>query len=170
MMSNPSIKYGIYAGVILVVIDLVLYLISPKAMIVASSYIALPIIIISMVLASRDYKNENEGYASFKEIFTASWLTYLFTGLITSFFTYFLYNFIAPDLLDLARDISAQAMESMKGLLGEEAYEKAMEQLENENPMSLSSTLLSLPVKYIFAAVIALIIGAAMKRERDPFA
>lgn len=169
-MSNPSIKYGVYAGVILIVIDLVLYLVSPKAMIMASSYIALPIIVVSMILAVRDFKAENEGFASFKEAFTASWLTYLFTGLITSFFTYLLYNFIAPDLLELAIQISAEAIEKMKGMMGEEAYEAAMESMENKNPMDLQSTLLSLPVKYIFAAVLALILAAAMKKDRDPFA
>ncbi|MCB0645092.1 MAG: DUF4199 domain-containing protein [Saprospiraceae bacterium] len=170
MFANPSIKYGVYAGVALIVTDLILYLISPKAMIFASSWIALAVIIVSMVLATKEYKEANEGMLSFKEGFTASWLTYLFTGLITTVFAYLLYNFIAPDLLDEIKAISAESLEKMKGFMGEDGYEAAMENLENESSMDIPSLLISLALKYLMAAVPALIIAAVMKRERDPFA
>lgn len=139
-------------------------------MIYASSWIAFAVIIISMVMATKEFKEANEGMLSFKEGFTASWLTYLFTGLITTIFAYLLYNFIAPDLLEELKAISAEGFEKMKGFMGEEGYEAAMENLENESTMDISSLLISLALKYLMAAVPALIIAAIMKRERDPFA
>lgn len=170
-MSNPSIKYGVYAGVIMIVLDLILYLVGEKVFLMASSYLALPIIIGAMIYSAKEYKSANGGFGSFRELFTASWLSYLIGGLIITFFTYILYNFIAPSLIETTIQISAEAMEKAKGLLSEEAYEKAMEQLDGtKNPMGLSSMFLGLLMKYAFAAIPAMIVAAVMKKEADPFA
>lgn len=169
-MDNPSIKYGLYAGVIIVVFDLILVLISDKAYLYASGWVAAPIIIGAMVVASKEYKTENEGYASFGEIFKASWLTYLVTGLITTIFGYILFKFISPSLIEATMQTAIEAMDKMKGILGEEGYEKAMEQMENNDPLSPFNQLTGLLSKYVMAAIPALIIGLVMKNQRNEFA
>lgn len=169
-MDNPSIKYGLYTGVILIVIDLILVLISDKTYLYGSAWIAAPFIIGSMVMASRDYKTANEGYASFGEIFKASWLTYLVTGLMTSIFGFVLFKFIAPSLTETSIQMASEAMEKMKGLLGEEGYEKAMESMEKNDPMGAFNQLTGLLSKYVMAAIPALVIGLVMKNQRNDFA
>ncbi len=170
-MSNPSIKYGVYAGVIIIVLDLILYLIGERIYLYASGYVALPVIIMAMIYSSREYKAANGGLGSFKELFTASWLSYLIAGLISTAFTYILYNYIAPNLIETTMEITMEGMEKMKGMLSEEAYEKAMEQMDaSKNPMGLSSIFLNLLIKYALAAIPAMIVAAVMKKEADPFA
>ncbi|HMS66698.1 MAG TPA: DUF4199 domain-containing protein [Saprospiraceae bacterium] len=170
-MSNPSIKYGVYAGVIIILLDLILYLIDERIFLLASTYVALPVIIVAMVYSSRDYKAANGGIGSFKELFTASWLSYLIAGLISTAFTYILYNFIAPNLIETMREITMEGIEKMKGMLPEESYEAALEQMDaNKNPMGFSSIILSLLVRYALAAIPAMIVAASMKKEADPFA
>ena len=169
-MDNPSIKYGLYAGVIIVVLDLVLVLISDNTYLYASGWVAAPIIIYAMVKASQEYKVANDGYASFGEIFKASWLTYLITGLITTIFGYILFKFISPSLVEVTMQTSMEAMEKMKGIVGEEAYEKAMEQMENNDPLSPFNQLTALLSKYLMAAIPALIIGLVMKNQKNEFA
>jgi len=169
-MVNPTIKYGLYAGVIVVVLDLILVLISDKAYLYASGWIAAPIVIGAMIMASKEYKVANEGYASFGEIFKASWLTYLVTGLITTIFGYILFKFISPSLVESTMQIAMESMDKMKGIIGEEGYEKAMEQMEQNDPLSPFNQLTGLLTKYVMAAIPALIIGLVMKNKRNEFA
>lgn len=168
-LNNPSIKWGLIGAGVIIVLDLVLSLFSDKVYILGSSYTALPVIVITMVMAVKEYKFFNDGYASFKEALTASWLTYLITGLITTLFVYIHLNFIQPSLLEAMKEVTREAMEKMSGLMGEEAAEKAMESIENQNPAAPLTLLSGLPVKYFFAGIPALIIAAVMKQERSEF-
>jgi Protein of unknown function (DUF4199) len=168
-MSNPSIKYGVYAGVMMIVLDLVLYLMGERTFISFSKIIAIPVIVGAMIYSSKEYKAANGGNGSFKELFTASWLSYLIAGIISTAFTYVLYNYIAPNLIEITKEISMEDLEKMKGKISEEYYEEMMKQLDG-NPMGISYSFLYLFIKYALAAIPAMIVAASMKKEADPFA
>lgn len=59
-----------------------------------------------------------------------------------------------------------EAMEKMSGLLGEEGTAKAIEELEKQDSFSIGNLLQSTVFSLVFGAVIALIIGAAVKKEK----
>jgi hypothetical protein len=170
MLENPSIKYGLYGGIACVLADLLLYLMSEKAYIMGNAYVGLIFIIPAMVMAAKDFRTANDGFASFKEIFTSSWLCYLVLGLITSIFAYLMFNFITPSLKQTIMETAMESMEKMKGFLGDEASDKMMEELEKNDPGSLKNTLVGLLSKYFMAAILALIIGLIMRKERSEFA
>jgi Protein of unknown function (DUF4199) len=169
-MNNPSIKFGIYGAVAIMIIDLLLALVSPELYISISSWLALPIIIIAMVLVSKEYIASNEGVASLGELFKANWLSYLIMGLITSIFGYILVKYISPEIQEITVEKALEAMEKMKSFMPAEAAEQAMADMESKDPFSLGTQLIGIIVKYAMAAVPAVIIAAIMKKEKSPFA
>ena len=100
-------------------------------------------------------------------MFTPAWLTYLLYAIASTLFTYIMLNFIDPGLLDLAREASIEAMEKLSGMMGEEATQAAIEELEKSNPYSLPKLGIGLLFSLVFpGAVIALIIGLIVKKEK----
>jgi hypothetical protein len=170
MLENPSIKYGLYGGIACIVLDLILYLINEKLYLNGNSLIGLIIIIPAMVYAAKEFRTLNGGYAGFKDLFKASWLSYLILGLLTSIFAYLMLNFIAPSLKDTLMQASLEASEKMRGLIGEEAADKMVEELEKNDPGSVKTTLVNLISKYFFAAILAAIIALIMRKEKSEFA
>jgi hypothetical protein len=74
-------------------------------------------------------------------------------------------NFIDPDLIVMAKEVSIEAIEKMSGLLGEDGVQAAIEKIENENPFGIQQTLMGIAITLVFpGALIALIIAAIMKK------
>ena len=85
----------------------------------------------------------------------SAWITYLFYAVLSSLFSYVLMNFIDPDLIVMAKEVSIEAIEKMSGLLGEDGVQAAIEKIENENPFGIQQTLMSIaitPVSYTHLA------------------
>ena len=169
-MDNPSIKFGLLGSALTILIDLVLALVSTEGYVMLSGYFAFAVIIVVMVLVSKSYLKANEGFASLGELFKANWLSYLIMGLLTNLFVFILVNYISPEIKDFTIEKTMEAMEKMSGFLGEEGAEKAMEELENNNPFSIGTITGGLVMKYALFAIPAVIIAAIFKKEKSPFA
>jgi hypothetical protein len=169
-MDNLSVKYGLTGAVVIILIDLFLALFSTIAYVKLSGFLALPIIIVTMIMACKEYLKANEGFAALEELFKASWLSYLILGLITTIFGFILVKYISPEIAEVYKEQAVMAIEKMSELMGEEAAEEEMEQLENSDPFSFGTLLGGLLLKYAFAAILAVIIAAIMKKEKSPFA
>lgn len=165
-MDKHFVRQGLYAGGASVLITLALYIIDPKMMLKVGNWLIFVLSIVFMVMAAKGKKKDNGGFISFKEAFTESWLTYLIYALISLVFSYLLFNIIDPSLKDTVKEIAMEAMEKMSGLLGEEGTAKAIEELEKQDSFSIGNLLQSTVFSLIFGAVIALIIGAAVKKEK----
>src|SRR5690606_11238401 len=127
--------------------------------------------IVLMVIAVNEYRDANEGYILFKEGFKAAWLTFIIGVTIVNLFTYVLYNFIDPGLIDLAKEKTMEAIEKMGSLMGEDAMEASLEEIENSNPFGLPKVLLGILISFIFpGAFVAAIIAAVKVRKRNEFA
>jgi hypothetical protein len=169
-MDNPSVKYGLTGAVVIILIDLFLALFSTNAYIKLSGFLALPIIVVAMIMACKEYLKANEGFATLGELFKASWLSYLIMGLITTIFGLILVKYISPEIAEVTKEQAMEMMEKISGMMGEEAAEEEMEKLENGDPFSFGSLIVGLLFKYAFAAIPAVIIAAIMKKEKSPFA
>ncbi|HRD09118.1 MAG TPA: DUF4199 domain-containing protein, partial [Saprospiraceae bacterium] len=107
------------------------------------------------------------GFATLREGFTPAWITYLFYAIASTLFTYVMLNFIDTGLLDLARQASIEAIEKLSGMMGEEATQAAIEELEKSNPYSISKLAIGVLFSLVFpGALIALIIGLVLKKQR----
>lgn len=173
-MGNNAIRNGLYMGGALVLLYLALYFVSPKVFLSWGSWISFAVYIYFMYNAAKEERASLGGYMSFGEGFKAAFLAFVVGGLISALFTYVMYNFIDPTLIDLTKEIALEAFEKMSGFMGEEAAETAMETIEDQDfstSYSIGNTLMGYLFSLIFpGAVIALIIAAIMKRTNNNYA
>lgn len=170
-MDNPAIKNGLFLGFGIILLYLVLYFISPDALINFSSWAAFILYIYFMYRSAVEERALNGNVLSFGDALKASFLTYVIGALIAVLFSYVLYNFIDPGLVDIAQEKVAEAMEKMSGLLGEEAQEEmeaALEESMDKMNYSLPTLLQGYVFSLIFGFIIALIIAAITKRNDNP--
>lgn len=165
-MNKHFIKFGLFAGISSIIITLVLYLIDPKIMLQAGSWLIIIVTIVFMVRATKDKKKELGGFITFKEAFSESWLTYLVYAIVSTIFTYALFNFIDPGLKDTVNEISIEAIEKMSGLLGEEGVAKAVEEIEKGDNFTISKMLANLAGSLVMGALVGLIIAAVLKSPK----
>ena len=105
-MQEPSIKYGILAGVGTILYTLLFYLVD-KSLIVhlGVSWSAMIIYFIAMLLAIRAQRDLDGGYISLRAAIKAAFKTFLIANVFYHLFTYAMYNFIDPELLELRKEV-----------------------------------------------------------------
>jgi hypothetical protein len=169
-MNNYNAKFGLYAGIISIVSMLGFNMISASAMMNWASWISIIVSIVAMVLAVKEEKALNKGSISFGSAFKHSWVTFLIYAVITILFTYVLYNFIDPNLKEEVMKNTIKAMSKLSGMIGEEAYEKMIEEMEKTDAFGIKGLLQSFVVQLIFpGAFVAAIIALFMKKESNPW-
>jgi hypothetical protein len=169
-MNNYNAKFGLYAGIIAIVSILGFNMISTSAMMSWSSWISIIVSIVAMVLAVKEEKELNKGSISFASAFKHSWVTFLIYAVITSIFTYVLYNIIDPSLKEEIMKKTIEAMGKLSGMMGEEAYEKMIEDLEKTDTLGLKGILQGFAVQLVFpGAFVSAIIALIMKKEPNPW-
>lgn len=169
-MENNGVKYGLLAGLGVVVYTLILYLVDDVLMFGWASMFGIFIYIACMYKAGVDERNQNGGFLTFKETLKPTFLTYVIGSLIATIFTYLLFTVIDPGLIELQNEIAAERIQSMSGMLGEEGVEEALKRLEEQESMKISDTALGYAMMLIIGFVIAAIISAIVKKNRPEFA
>jgi len=170
-MNYPGVKNGLFLGIALTVLSLVIYLISPQFFVagwgMAFSGISLLVYLFFMIMTGRNYKSDNEGFASFGEILKPIFITALIGGVMHTIFNYCLFNFIDPDLANFLQDTMMANFED-SGFLSEDQIEEMQDQMEAENSFdpSISKTMLNAGVGAIVGFIISLIIAAVQKKDR----
>jgi len=123
--------------------------------------------IVAMVLAVRDHRAIQNEIISFAEAFKESLKVYLIAALIATFTMALLFNFIDPDLQEMAIRLTVEKIENARGLLGEEQVEAAIDGIEGQgNPYSVQKLLLGYGISAIFGVIISAIIGMIMKKSQ----
>jgi len=127
--------------------------------------------IFAMTKAALDTRSLMGGFISWWEATKPAWVTAIIIVIITGIFTYILYNFIDPDLNERMKEVAMETAEKMAGMFGEEAGEKMMEEMENQNfNFDLSKVFMSIAINGgIIGFLGAAIIGAIVKRKGDGF-
>jgi len=167
-MKNAGVTNGLFLGVAICLLSLVMYFFSPRFFLSWGSWFSFLVYILFMVKAGREEKEEMGGYASFGDMLKPTMLTYAIGSLIGAIFSYVLINFIDPSLMDVMKDIQVEALDKMAGFLGEDATETAKDAiLENENSFSIGTLLMGWGVGLIIPGIIfGLIISAILKNEK----
>ena len=167
-LENPAIKNGILAGIASAVFVLLLYLVNPRWIFGFPSYITTIIIIILMVQSVKAEKKTLE-YTAFSDALKPAFLTFVIANLIYIIFYYVLVNFIAPELMDIQKEITMEMIEKMSGFLGEEGTETAIEQMEARNfDFGLKTAAWTFAFGLIFPGFIIATIIAAVMKDRKP--
>ena len=103
-MDNKSVNLGLIAGGAIVVIMFVVDMFNNRMMVnFGMSYFPTLVLIVAMFLSAREAKKDYE-YLSFSDAFKEAFIPFVVGNGIYIVFNYFLYNFIDPELGDIARE------------------------------------------------------------------
>ncbi len=169
-LENPAIKNGVFAGMIASGIVLLFYLLNARMVFTWASWVTTIIFIYFMVLSVKAEKSNLE-HMSFNDALKPAFLTYVVGNLLYIVFYFVLLNFIAPELVDMQREIAMEAMEKLGGLMGEDAMEEAMDQIEARSfAFNLKTAAWSFAWGLIFPGFIISAVMALIMKDRNPVA
>lgn len=153
------IKYGIIAGIIMIALMLLLYMVAvSKLASFFTLFLYLPLIFL-MIWGGITYRKEMGGFQSFQQAFIAILIISVIATFMFDTFGYLLYKVIDPDLPEL---IKKQAIEN--ALLMMEKFgtpdDKMNEQLQTMEEQDYSPTAATQAIRYATSLVIGTIFSA----------
>lgn len=163
------LQYGLIVGLLQVVIVLFSYLIGIEYMV--SYWLAffdIIIVIGAVIYCGILWKRMNEGYLDFKNSFLSIFLVYAIAALIVVVFNIILYT-VDPDLSDQIKEAAIEKAITMMEKMGasEESIDEAIDGIENSDSYSISSFMIGYIWSLLWGAVIALIGGAVIKKNKQ---
>jgi hypothetical protein len=123
---------GIFLGMILIVFSLVLSYVNPAVFLNTRSFIMLVPFFIILMKNAFDLRRINDGVISFRDLFLYSLLCSVIAIILCTSFEYTLFNFFYPELKDVFRAVSIEALEQSGTILGDDYKEKVIKNLEEE--------------------------------------
>ncbi|WP_406683112.1 DUF4199 domain-containing protein [Seonamhaeicola sp. MEBiC1930] len=168
-LKSIAINYGLYLGLILSGATAIAYAVNVGLFANMWFGITLLIVIIIMgIISVAKVKQAQNGYATFKEAFTAFFITSLIAIIISSAVSFLIFNVIDPDAADTLKEITIEKTVEMleKFNAPADSIAKSVEQIETQNQFSILNVLKSLFFNLIFYIIIGLIVAAAMKKSK----
>ncbi|MFM1931728.1 MAG: hypothetical protein RL226_1031 [Bacteroidota bacterium] len=169
-MNKKAITYGAIAGVVTAVLYLLFYLIDKGLM--ANWWLGLimfPIPIVAMVMANKAIRNE-QGFLTFGNGFLNALVAGITYSLVAVLFQILLYNVIDPTLPEYLTEKSIEKTAEFMQKFGmpEEQMEIAMAEAAKgiQDAFSTTQMLLSVLWSAFIWAIIGLIVGLIMKRDK----
>jgi hypothetical protein len=171
-MKQIAVKYGSYLALLNIAYLLYAYLLDMTIFTTTWPGIILFFCGIGFgVFAVGKFKQSNDGYASFKEAFSAYILTAIVATIVGTAFTVLLFTIIDPqfavDAMDMIVEVTLERFESSG--MSDEQIDQIISRIEGSNPFGFGGQLKSAAFSVMFNAIIALIVGAAMKKNNPEF-
>lgn len=168
-MENKSVNLGLIAGGAIVLIMFVVDMINNRLMVHFSmSYFPTIVLIAAMVFSAREAKKDYE-HLSFADAFKESMVPFLVGNGIYLVFNYVLYNFIDPDLADIAKEKAIELFNNgmLNNFFDEDQLEDMVDQIrEAEYRPTPGQTLFSFLFSLILPGALVGLILAAIFRTR----
>lgn len=167
---QASVKSGVIIGLLMVIINFIIYFID-YALLVATWYNIFVLILFFglIIYFGIQYRKEVGGYMSFGTAFQFSFVTLIICGIIATIGNVLLYNVIHPGLPEV---LVEQQLEAMLNLLdrfgaGDSISSNQLDEMRAE--MSKSYTIMGQVKAFGFSliiyAIMALILGAILKKK-----
>ena len=165
-MTIP-VKNGLFLGAAFFIGTIAFIVGSPSGYITYGTYPLFLIAVLIIVKTGLDIKNSQGGFAKFGELFGPILITVAIGYLIRMFAIYIAYNFINPEIIEIQKEMSVEAMESMSGLLGDDMMDKMYEEVDSMNPAGILELLQTYFVYLIGAGgIINAIVSLIIKKEK----
>ncbi|CAL66036.1 DUF4199 domain-containing protein [Christiangramia forsetii] len=162
-------SYGLYLGLALILIAVLVYAFDISLMIewYYTPIIYLIILAISIMAVSKT-KKYYTGIFSFKEAFSAYFLTVLIGLVLSTIFSLILFNVIDPEAAGTIQELTMEKQAEMFEKFGmtEAQINETMLKMQEENFFSLKNVLISVAVQLVIFSIIGLIV-ALIFREKD---
>lgn len=169
-LKSISINYGIYLGLALAAITVLVYAVMIDLFTEWWLGILLILLIIGFGLAAAlKSRKAMGGFMSFKEAFTSYFITIAIGTLISTVVGIVIFNFVDPDSAAYINEkIITMTRETMENWgAPQESINEAMAKMEGENNFSTGAQLQSYVVRLLILSVLGLIVAVAVKRK-DP--
>ncbi|HNX44928.1 MAG TPA: DUF4199 domain-containing protein [Bacteroidales bacterium] len=134
--------------------------------------LGLVISLVILVILLKKYRKTQGGFISFGDAFLFGLIALVLAAVISSVYSYLFMKFFDPEYMKNILEAQKDWMEnyfSSKGM-SEEQIQAYLDKADQQaNLPILKQTLKSFLISSVFSAVIALIVGAIMKKNRDVF-
>ena len=169
-LKSAAINFGLYLGLALSGFTIISYAINLGLLV---NYwimiLILPLsIIVYGVFATAKIKSHFDGFLSFKETFSAYFITVSIGIIISTLISVLLFNYIDTNAAEeIKRILIANTENFMRGMGAPlETISKNIDNIENQNTFSIGVQIKSLAQSLIFFSVIGLIVAAALKKNK----
>lgn len=169
-LKSSAINFGLYLGLTLASINIILYVIDVKLF--NSMWLGISIfisIIIFGIMSVNASKKLLGGYISFKKAFTSYFIT-VALGLFISTVIYFLiFNVIDTESAQVLAEMQIENQVKMMENFGapQASIDEAITKLENNDPFSIGNQLLGYAIFLTIMSLVGLIVAGVTKRN-DP--
>lgn len=167
-MNNPGFKRGLFFGGAAIATYLIVYLVAKKVLFIPGIWPVTGIIIpiVFMIAAARDTRAAQDGYMTFSEALSSTFLTYVIGSLIFTLFTFAMTTIIDPSLLEYAREVALEAMDTYSNVFSEDQIDTLKDGLEEGESGGIGDVLMMWGLFLIFPGFLySLIISATTKRN-----
>lgn len=169
-MENKSVNLGLIAGGAIVVILFVVDMINNHMMVnFGMSYFPTLLLVTAMFLSVREAKRDYE-HLSFSDAFKEAFMPFVVGNGIYLLFNYFLYNFIDPELGDIAREKALEIFDNgiFDNFINEEQREFMIEATRNNTfRPSIGESVTAYMFSLVFPGGFVALILAAIYRTRS---
>ena len=170
-IKSIATNFGIYLGAILSAITVIAYATNLELLTEWWLGIGLFVMIIVFgIISISKSKHALGGYISFKEAFTAYFVTVLIGIVISSLVSIIIFNFIDPEAaITLKELVIEKSIEMMRGFNApEESIAEALSQMEEApSQFAIGNVIQSLLIQLVIYSVIGLIISLIMKKTNE---
>lgn len=168
IVKKNGITFGIISGALSVLVTTLMYAVDVTLF--ASMGVGLSLLlvylVIGIILMLRTRK-ELGGVMTFKEGFTAYFISALVSLLISSAFNYILFNLIDPSAQDAIKEVTiAKTTEMLEGFnMPAAEIDKAVADIEANDQYSISGIFKGLMLGLVISSIIGLIFAAIFKKS-----
>ena len=163
--ARVALKYGVVASVVIMVYSTIIN-VAGLSQNKALSSLSFVFMIVAIVLAMKDFRQQNKGFMSYGEGLGLGSLLSAIMGLLSSAFTMFYIQFIDNTLLSSGMDQVREDMER-----------RGMDDSQIDQAMELSQKFMSPGVVFVMGVlgylivgfIVSLIVAAIIRREKPVF-
>lgn len=171
-----ALKAGLIIGAVSIVMFLIMYVADIKPvgimMPIIIMVIGIAISIIILVVLFKKFRTTIGGFISFGDSFLYCFIAFAVSVIISQLFSYLFVMFIEPDYYKHIMDAQKAWMETyLAGKMPEEKIAEQLDKLDAQTAKmgSFSTVLKNLLGSLVVSGIIALIVGAVMKKKPEMF-
>jgi len=171
-----AIKSGLIIGGVSIIVFIIMYVADIKPVGIMMPFvimlIGLGINIAVLVIMFKKYRTDIGGFISFGNAFLYCFVALVSAAIISTAFTLLFIQFVEPEYYKSIMDAQKAYMENyLSGKVSEEQMASTMDKIDEQaaNMGSVSSTLKGLLGNIVVGGIVALIVGAIMKKNPDVF-
>lgn len=166
-LKSIAADYGLYLGGALALLSVLAYAVKLDLLVnMWYGIFILVIIIVFGIVSVAKVKQRFDGFASFKQAFTAFFVTVVIGLTISTFVSFLLFNVIDVEAAAVLKEKTIErTVQMMEGFnTPPEAISKMVDEMEAQDQFSIGNIFKSLAGYLVLFSIIGLIVAAAMKK------